>query len=461
MKRKREFQKATTSVDKERAKSELASQQYDSSFSHLSSIVGEALGSNARPLDAETLEFMESSFGHDFSEVRIYSDRKASESATELQAKAYTIGNDIVFGDGNFAPHTLSGKRLLAHELSHVIQQAKSNFVPLSELPISRASERAEIEAAAVAQQVQSGHSVTAPQSLTGMVIAREEEDEPSMTPVNPNTSFQGDTDADFSSLSPPLSASSTSSPYFTQVGTSGYAIPNADGKGGVGYGSAQVTLSDSGVPIGAGAEVALVKGKEGDFEYKVLFGDGKVGAGNAASGGPEYGYQGNVGLISLNKAPAESVTPGWTLGGEANVMTFGGAHSGNSSSAQMGGGGTIIGGGISGQYKSETGRRDIYARGAVTAGPSAGIRLHYGDADNDGFNEYGVGVDYEWLSADIKSEYLDPKSIGQDIYTDLKADSTMAVNQGADKLNYSFDEQSDVSYERISSPVNPDEEFE
>src|SRR5205085_3153068 len=70
-----------------------------------------------------TRTFMEPRFGHDFSRVRVHADGRAAESARSVNALAYTVGEDLVFGAGQYAPGTSAGKRLLAHELSHVVQQ--------------------------------------------------------------------------------------------------------------------------------------------------------------------------------------------------------------------------------------------------------------------------------------------------------------------------------------------------
>src|SRR5262249_43583700 len=61
---------------------------------------------------------------HDFSRVRVHTDGKAAESARAVNALAYTVGADIVFAGGQYAPSTASGQRLLAHELAHVVQQS-------------------------------------------------------------------------------------------------------------------------------------------------------------------------------------------------------------------------------------------------------------------------------------------------------------------------------------------------
>jgi hypothetical protein len=85
--------------------------------------VGRVLDSPGRPLDNHTRSFMESRFGHDFGGVRVHSDSQAAQSARDVDAHAYTVGQDIVFDHGNYAPDTEQGKWLLAHELAHTIQQ--------------------------------------------------------------------------------------------------------------------------------------------------------------------------------------------------------------------------------------------------------------------------------------------------------------------------------------------------
>jgi|GEM_PF-2472214 len=80
--------------------------------------------SGGQPLDAETQAFMQPRFGFDFSQVRIHADAQASQSAQAVNAQAYTVGNHVVFRSGQYAPETDTGKRLLAHELTHVVQQS-------------------------------------------------------------------------------------------------------------------------------------------------------------------------------------------------------------------------------------------------------------------------------------------------------------------------------------------------
>lgn len=87
-------------------------------------IVHDALHSPGRPLDPATRSFMESRFGHDFSSVRVHTDAVAGDAAAAVQASAYTVGNDVVFAHGNYEPSSDRGRRLLAHELTHVVQQS-------------------------------------------------------------------------------------------------------------------------------------------------------------------------------------------------------------------------------------------------------------------------------------------------------------------------------------------------
>jgi hypothetical protein len=86
--------------------------------------VHEALRSPGQPLDPATRAFMEPRFGHDFSRVRVHTGAAAEESARDLSAHAYTVGHDVVFGAGRFAPEARAGRRLIAHELTHVVQQS-------------------------------------------------------------------------------------------------------------------------------------------------------------------------------------------------------------------------------------------------------------------------------------------------------------------------------------------------
>ena len=85
--------------------------------------VNRVLGSSGKPMDPQIRGFMESRFGHDFSRIKIHDDMRASESTQMINARAYTAGEHIVFQRGQYEPQTETGRRLIAHELSHTIQQ--------------------------------------------------------------------------------------------------------------------------------------------------------------------------------------------------------------------------------------------------------------------------------------------------------------------------------------------------
>lgn len=96
-------------------------------------ILDDVLPSSGQPLDTGTRGFMESRFGHDFKRVRVHTDARAAESAQAIDALAYTVGSHVVFGTGQYAPGTSAGQKLLAHELTHVVQQDSGGFAgPLS-----------------------------------------------------------------------------------------------------------------------------------------------------------------------------------------------------------------------------------------------------------------------------------------------------------------------------------------
>jgi GH24 family phage-related lysozyme (muramidase) len=121
-------------------------------------IVYEVLRSPGQPLDPATRAFMEPRFGHDFSQVRVHADAKAAESARAVNALAYTLGRDVVFGNEQYSPGTSEGRRLLAHELVHVVQQWAALPGGKEHLMLSKPEDACEREADAVGSQVISDH---------------------------------------------------------------------------------------------------------------------------------------------------------------------------------------------------------------------------------------------------------------------------------------------------------------
>jgi hypothetical protein len=90
--------------------------------SHIHSLKG-----GGWPLLANDRAFFEPRFGRDFSQVRMHTDTRAAESARAVNARAFTVGQDVVFGTGQYVPGASGGRRLMAHELTHVVQQSKSH----------------------------------------------------------------------------------------------------------------------------------------------------------------------------------------------------------------------------------------------------------------------------------------------------------------------------------------------
>jgi Domain of unknown function (DUF4157) len=101
---------------------------------HAPALVREVLNSPGQQLDAETRSFMEPRFGYDFSGVRVHTDEKAAESAKAVNARAYTAGAHVAFDTGRYAPTLTNGQQLIAHELTHVIQQSSG---PVASTPVA------------------------------------------------------------------------------------------------------------------------------------------------------------------------------------------------------------------------------------------------------------------------------------------------------------------------------------
>jgi len=142
----------------------------------LPSLVHEALGSPGQRLDPVTRSFMGARFGHDFSQVRVHTDDKASASAQAVEARAYTVGQDIVFGSGQYRPQAsgFEDRVLLAHELTHVVQQTM-----LPGQSTSPADDRGEQEARQNSQRVTAGLASRALTPQTAGSLQRQDKKKP------------------------------------------------------------------------------------------------------------------------------------------------------------------------------------------------------------------------------------------------------------------------------------------
>jgi Domain of unknown function (DUF4157) len=122
--------------------------------------VHDVVASRGTPLDPGTRCDMERAVGHDFGDVEVHTDAQAAASARAVQAHAYTVGSHIVFGDGRYRPETDDGRRTLAHELTHVVQQRQGpvdGTRAAGGIRVSDPSDRFEREADNVADRIMSG----------------------------------------------------------------------------------------------------------------------------------------------------------------------------------------------------------------------------------------------------------------------------------------------------------------
>jgi len=138
--------------------------------------VDRALASPSRALEPDVREDFESRFGHDFSQVRVHTGPDSARSAREVSSLAYTVGQSIVFGAGQYAPRTVSGRRLLAHELTHTLQTRSEPGAPAARVLRRRGRERnAPLDRAEalviLADASQAGHD----DSMLGMRVIEEE----------------------------------------------------------------------------------------------------------------------------------------------------------------------------------------------------------------------------------------------------------------------------------------------
>jgi len=122
----------------------------------LPSPVRDALRSPGHLLDSTTRGFMEQRFGHDFTQVRVHTESSAVASAEAIGARAYTIGEDIVFGAGAYAPGTAAGRHLIAHELTHALQQRQAPAIQ-AKAPTSSPRGADEQQADRIADAVMAG----------------------------------------------------------------------------------------------------------------------------------------------------------------------------------------------------------------------------------------------------------------------------------------------------------------
>jgi len=145
-------------------------------------VVHDVLCSPGKPLEPSTRAFMEPRFGHDFSQVRVHTGPQVAESATSVRARAFTFGNHVVFAPGEYQPLTRVGKSLLAHELTHFVQQ--SNGIQ-AKLAVSQPGDPYELEADRVARAIDQD-ALFSPSKAAGVGLMRQVDVPPGVETVPP-----------------------------------------------------------------------------------------------------------------------------------------------------------------------------------------------------------------------------------------------------------------------------------
>jgi hypothetical protein len=202
-----------------------------------------------QPLPSPVRTFFEPRFGHDFSQVRVHTGPEAASTAKAINSRAFTRGQDIYFGAGQYQPGTQSGRHLLAHELTHSVQQGKASPITAMEglaqssLFVSCRNDPLEQEAEAVANRVAAGRpvpprAISAGANGTHAMIARQAAPETAPAAVDEDTAAPSSTEERAAvELTPPaepvsLAGADTFAPppdwdaYLESRGEEGAAVP-------------------------------------------------------------------------------------------------------------------------------------------------------------------------------------------------------------------------------------------
>jgi hypothetical protein len=328
-----------------------------------------------QPLDNHTRSSMSARFGHDFSSIRVHTDAQAHESAEAVGAAAFAQGSDIVFGGGQYTPGSAQAERLLAHELTHVVQQAKGG--PGDPNRVSDRADASEREAEDVTDRVLSGESVSveaAPQAA----VARWGLDDynPNPTPTLPNGPVHlGNQPAD----------KSVSGPYaydnYDPVKMGGYDVPGGSAGFGLFHGRGDI----GGVPVGD----------------DLGFANMNWGAMDDGAGNQRVGVKGNAAVASMD------FNKGGAVSGDVQAFNANAEASFGSDGATLGAGANIVAGSVSAHDDHEM------VRGGLSYGVGLAGRTHWGQ-DKDGYRNYGLGVDFGPFSGDITTN--DPLRTGMDM---------------------------------------------
>ncbi len=367
----------------------------------------QAASADGNGLDAATRERLQAGLGVDLSGVRVHLDDEADRLAESVEAIAFTTGNDIFFRAGRYQPETAWGLRLLAHEVTHTLQQSNGpvdGTLNADGVSISDPSDGFEQAAEQAADQVLAGESAapgyqnTATNTSGQTTVQRDE--------------YSGDEDWEGVGWGVGGDAEQV---YGTEPAKPGeapgefnpYAYAKENEQGGYEAGGALLQGADEylDVSFGYGEGKAGAWGDEGGTRYGLKAGAGLAKA-DINEGGP---VSGNVGSVTGN-VEASVGDSGLTVGIGANA-----------------GEGAIDIGNMSDQSKTDE---------SVTLGASAGLgfggRLHWGDSDKDKQREYGLGFDVGPVSFDYKTEDPLRSALGGALTKPLLPDSKVNMTDTA-----------------------------
>jgi Domain of unknown function (DUF4157) len=318
-------------------------------------------------LDSETRASLEPKFGHSFGDVRVFADGEADRLAQEYDARAFTVGQDVFFRDGEYDPGSPDGLNLLAHELTHTIQQrgTKRDGKPLE---VSRDDDPGEREAHTASSRVMSGQS-------TPVVGTSELSIQRWSLGSRPNEKSES---GPYGWLNYDWSPSKA----FTQEGSWRDAIPK----------------------LGGG--FSLYHDTQGSGQSDLGFLD--IGVGNLGGTRGEnerFGAMANIGLGQGGPKGANQLGP---LGMDGGVLHAGGGLSigddGLTGQAQA----SVIDGALSfgNVGQDRTNQAETQVRAGLGLGLGGAGRLNWGDKDKDGRREIGIGGDAGIFSGDFKTEW-------------------------------------------------------
>lgn len=360
-----------------------------------------AASSSGHTLEAAARERLQASLDVDLSGVRIHQDAEADRLAESVEAVAFTTGNDIFFRAGTYQPETAAGFRLLAHEITHTVQQASG--------PVEGTPAAGGVSISDPSDQHEQLAEQTADAVLSGQPVALDSSGQSGATTTAVQRSWWGDlaTEAAWGAAGaiPGIGGALQfgrgvydryQAGSAMPQGTSQGVEPSATDPGAYAY---QKHNAQGGVETGVGAFHG--EGEIGGIPVTddILTADEKIGAWED-NGGTRYGYNlgGGVAKMGFNKGGEvsgdvgagtasldASINPdqGFSVGAQANLvegsMTLGNFTGGDNAEESL--------------------------RFGLSAGEGAALRGHWGDSDSDEHREYGFGFDFGPVSADIKTE--------------------------------------------------------